>query len=152
MHPSRELDKLIAEKVFGLIVDFDNDRWFDGTQVAENKDDFGKYDLVRSISGGTSMPRTRSLPHYSTDIYAAWQVVDKIHSSFFNDTYEFGYWDGNNFKIRLKLILYKEEIGYEARFMDEQNNTAACGAGETAPHAICLAALRCVDVLYYSCG
>jgi hypothetical protein len=51
----RELDALVAERVLGLRID---DAWFqhpDGRRVSSD-----------------------GLPHYSTDIAAAWQVVDKL--------------------------------------------------------------------------
>jgi len=63
-------------------------------------------------------------PLFSTSIAAAWQVVEKLVRS--PDT--------------LRLII--SELGVTAVFT---HNKQAIGEGDTAPEAICLAALKAID-------
>ncbi len=62
-------------------------------------------------------------PAYSTDIAAAWQVVDKLHA--------------------LSFYLEVGSAGWMARFA---NISATEASAATAPLAICLAALKAVGV------
>jgi hypothetical protein len=112
----RDLDALVAEKVMGFVV---------------NRRDGGPWHLVgehpfqargRCCGGG--------LPPYSTDIGAAWEVVEKI-------------WDGGR--------------GMSWRVVDDVPPTVCAefwegdheyeGIGQSAPHAICLAALAAVKAV-----
>lgn len=105
MKPSRELDALIAEKVMGR------------NQVG----------LI--LAGALANIPVSDLPHYSTDIAAAWAVVEKALEI-------------RKVKIEMtkgKFIVY---------FQNPQNarNTAAYAVGISAPHAICLAALKALSI------
>jgi len=66
MEPGRELDALVADKVMGFRVDGD---------ICENQD-FTQWngDFLHIVSKEGNLP----LPHYSTDISAAWEVVEKM--------------------------------------------------------------------------
>lgn len=78
--------------------------------------------IIENVFG---VPRHKvSLPRFSVDIDAAWQVVDKMKD------------DGLSFVIQYMPKLYYVQFGY-----GDYYTTAA-----TAPLAICRAALvRCID-------
>jgi hypothetical protein len=78
MQPGPELDRLIADKVIG---------W---TKV-ESETEYGKILILGNPAmkekDWVSIPADWSpYPHYSTDISAAWEVVEKLN----NDGWEFG--------------------------------------------------------------
>lgn len=100
MKPGRELDALIAEKVMGMNV---------------------QHGRVWSQEG--KCLRETDLPSYSTDIAAAWEVVEK-----------------------LKLGLLPDGDKWIAGQADRAGlETSNLCWGDTAPHAICLAALNAVS-------
>lgn len=112
MKPGRELDSLVAEKVMGWRKDSDGD-W-----ERPSKD---------AIDGWYP----DHLFPYSTDIAAAWEVVEKLTAQFGDDFTIWSIWSREN-KIR-------------ARFNRGESRTYAAQAdAPTAPHAICLAALKAV--------
>lgn len=108
LKPGRELDALIAHKVMGLEV-------HNGFEV---------------VGEGAFRAPSRAFPvkRYSTDIAAAWEVVDSLRSRFegfywnLNETYD-GMWTVNFWPKGSELN------------------------GDTAPHAICLAALKAVGAV-----
>jgi len=107
----REIDRLIAERVMG---------W---TNLS----------MIGNRFGTTPEGKThRIVPQYSTDVSAAWEVVEKLRQS--------GYQGGINWAI--------SELGYECAFVealhspDERQTSRA----ETAPLAICLAALKVIGM------
>lgn len=107
----RELDALIAEHVMG---------WQQVlTFTADTKE--GQYEWIDPDL------TSQALPHYSTDIAAAWLVVQKIES----------------FSLIAPGAWYAGgEYHNEDRWCCETATTIAYG--DTAPHAICLAALKAV--------
>lgn len=82
------------------------------------------------------------IPSYSTDISAAWEVVEHIHKT-----------------TNLIISIQRQEVndvnrGYYAVFMKKYFPPGGTNDiydnwhfGETAPHAICLAALKVMGVL-----
>lgn len=108
MDAGREIDALVAEKVMGLDV----------------FEDQANYRGVGTIPHATT-GRLGDLPHYSTDIAAAWQVLDKF------DGYDLSKAWAN--EDRYGCALACELWYYDGR--------GAAGAS-TMPHAICLAALK----------
>jgi hypothetical protein len=100
MTPGLELDALIAEKVMGLSV---------------------SKEIIRDGSGARYYPE---LLHYSTDIAAAWEVVEKMGTLPRKDMQRGGF-----------QVNY-DDHGWTASFWREY------AFGESAPHAICLAALK----------
>ena len=92
-----ELDALVAEKVMGLV-----------------KGSFGW------INSDTAIPI--ALPLYSTDIAAAWEVVERFKDW---DWKLYSHGEGESF------VIYKDGTHYEA-------------TAPTAPLAICRAALKAV--------
>lgn len=103
--PGRELDALIAKKVMGYHLKKDdcNSYWIDNDNIEPNH-----------------------THDYSTDISAAWQIVEKLRHTWWVDV-----------EARSTLDVCKlesQEHINERKFIEE--------IGDSAPHAICLAALR----------
>jgi hypothetical protein len=111
---SAELDALVAEKVMGLNV---------------GRDPRDKRYVVFRDGNDLPVKEWDSLPPYSTDISASWAVVEKMRTHslpedpaavFVVEVDKDGFWAG----WRWHEMVY---TGYKAK---------------TAPHAICLAALK----------
>ncbi len=120
MKPGRELDALVAEKVFakpGLLCICENPR-FSGDPWTG--DPLTIYHCVKCR-------KSADFPCYSTNIAAAWEVVERFEDSGF----------------LLTKVPNTEELNpfYTAIFAQK-----FCCFGETAAHAICLAALATADV------
>lgn len=98
----RELDAEIARIVFGRTIEMRT---------------------IRSVRGNRQEPRG-PLPAYSTDIAAAWQVVEKFKA------------EHHHFDVQVAFDLSGNAVGYNARAANARKVGAA-----TAPLAICLAAL-----------
>jgi hypothetical protein len=125
MKPGRELDKLIAERVMGQTVGRKN---FDG---------FGGRagDPIILTPGGPY--NWEECPDYSTDIAAAWEVVEKLLAE-----------PGKGFEISVghmfKRHKDKSETKYWECFIEDEKERRFIEEADTAPHAICLAALKAV--------
>jgi len=118
--PGRELDVLVAEKVIGnQVISIGGDPETIGLQEAK---------ILPSGSAGGS----RNLAHYSTDILAAWEVVEKFE----NDGGIINY--GNMFEGERKPWV---SIGY-LKSPVHSHHAFVMAHGETAAHAVCLAALK----------
>ena len=140
----RELDALVAEKVMGKTVEFIP------SEPVEIKDDPTAFFGVTTNFGGAvftsdrewlvddwlDIEAVRAVANYSTDIAAAWAVVEKIA--------EGGFW--------LKLTTpFTPEQPYWAGFTPHNitgwNGRPDHQAGDLSPsRAICLAALKAVGV------
>lgn len=126
MNPGREMDALVAEKIFGCVVKFSDD-FFNGAAIAKNKNDFGKFTKIETISGPASLPKFWSLPHYSEDIAAAWAVVEKLLP---------------------RIISLRWCDDWEINeYLPDKKETVFLAEADTAPHAICLAALKAVGAI-----
>ena len=128
MEAGRELDALVAEKVMGWVL---------------NRHEFGSElpgGPLKSLGIAPDGSHIMGLPHFSTNISAAWEVVERLDA--------LGYW----FQGR-------------TRFDNEGEHDDGCWAGFTPhlttgwngqpdhytnapsmPHAICLAALKAVGI------
>lgn len=110
MKPGRELDQLVAEKIFGLEVV--KETWDEGKECSYSIGEPDYWYTANEPGGYLHNP----VPFYSTDIAAAWEVFEKVK-------------------------LYRLE-----RWNDGHGWSASSGRnrerGDTAPHAICLAALE----------
>ena len=124
MKPGRELDVIVAEKVMGLkdvrkITDpMAQGAFGDILYSAEKPDPYPD-------NAGIWLGHLTRVPSYSTDIAAAFEVWDKL----------------NNKRWALEKCLDDRwsvfvELQYEGR--------VSIATGESAPHAICLAALKAV--------
>lgn len=111
MKPGRELDALIAEKVMGLAV-------LNG-QIFRYDKSYEKGDIATAVGC--------PIPSYSTDMAAAWEVVEKLEGI-------------NIFKD------YPEKNEWHVSFLmcDDFGCDDLCTSSNSAPHAICLAALKAV--------
>lgn len=116
MNPGRELDALVAEKVMEL----KNIRKLNTEAIK----DF-VYDRPNLITGLHVIEDL--VPEYSTDIAAAWEVVERLAE-----------YHGN--KCDLDYGEFLEGL-WTVRFGFGNDSCSA----ETAPHAICLAALKVVE-------
>lgn len=127
MKPGREFDALVAEKVMGC-----KGLGFKSlTQIDPNTLDYQSCDCPghpHAIEWNDMGGRRYALKHYSTDISAAWEVVEKLSR---NGCYGFdlGWTSSTNGKP------------WHATFAGGRD---AHAWAETAPHAICLAALKAV--------
>ena len=106
MKAGRELDALVAEKVMGWV---------------ENTDPQG----CCYIEPHTGVEHHSFAP--STDIAAAWEVLDAI--------------GGNEFDAEITCGMDGVSVGINRTISGDHEH---CATGDTAPHAICLAALEAV--------
>lgn len=136
MEPGRELDALVAEKVMGW------KRLFSDESVRKIVETSGPIsagginflmNLQNSwIIPGEPSPEIIEVPQYSTDIAAAWAVVEK-----FKSPYHFDLW---------RAPYRAAEISWSCSFsksIDARDIVRADAA--TAAHAICLAALEAMQ-------
>jgi hypothetical protein len=118
MNPGRELDALIAMEVMG----------FNPEDFTYTKEELEKMQVVGSVV--TIKPK---LKPYSTDITAAWEVVEKIKDAVKGCDGVFKIqWNDDN-----KWVVYWDHE-------DLINCADIQGESLMAPHAICLAALKAV--------
>lgn len=117
MEAGRELDKLVAEKIFGLV----------------KIETYGPLSGLRLIVAGYKNESTGSviftLPEYSQDMNAAWEVVEKIKSLSQSDG---------------KFDTCREPwVGFCTRLTDYEDHFGEA-FGRITPLSICLAALIAV--------
>jgi hypothetical protein len=124
MKPGRELDALIAEKVMGWgPIEIDRN----GNPVGINPDYPSKF-------------KCHIVPNYSTDIAAAWTVVEKL---------KLCVWPTTDGRYLCLLDQFSLEYGDEYWFggsnvLENIERDWIAAVAQTAPHAICLAALKTV--------
>ena len=123
MKAGRELDALIAEKVMGLTR-------HDESYVAEGVGKVLRF-VWRDGCGTCVYSGDMFLPHYSTNIADAWTVVEKLVST-----------PGPNGDHHSVQVDYS---GDAVVVIDENEDWQVSAIASTAPHAICLAALRAVS-------
>ena len=114
MNAGRELDALVAEHVMGWSLNSNNFGHVPRGWPPEMTPLDTNYDPV-------------DVPAYSTDIAAAWEVVEKMNAE----------------DIRLELYSPYGDPHWACQFWMEGELVAGAGV-DTAPHAICLAALKAV--------
>jgi hypothetical protein len=116
---NREIDALIANKIFALVV---RDR-LTGEERPLTFDDL--------IMSGDHL-RIVTLPHYSTDIAAAWLVVEQMIKA------------STNGDFHLEHLGPKDEGDWTCGTCRDDPSTWA--TADTAPLAICKAALKSVGI------
>lgn len=121
MKPGRELDALIAEKVMGWIP-YEPERAF--AYPGWHTPDGEFLNIAR-------------LPPYSTDITAAWEVVDKLKLAVVPID-ETKWWAGKMGDHGHDEDPLTSDTWVEQAMRDGKHGRIA----DTAPHAICLAALK----------
>lgn len=124
----RELDRLIAEKVMD-----EPEYWsvrFGGSRYGDFKTLEAAEKCAKKIQGDfkASVQTYFDCPHYSTDIRAAWLVVEKLRA--------YGW--------QFACTLYNDKLPY-ASFCRGASNAHNAEA-ETMPQAISLAALKALKV------
>lgn len=112
---SRELDAKVAELVMGYELIKIRDIYVEGAWNGDNPDSL------------IELPHQEKLPHYSTDIAAAWKVVEKF-------SFDLKDWNGCG---------EEDYRGYTCKLYD--GRTQVEETADTAPLAICLAALKAVE-------
>lgn len=123
MKPGRELDALIAEKVMGCKV------------LWQASSVYGPYCGCLSGSRFQEGPHSgpnrfdENLKDYSTDISAAWEVAKKLANML-----------GVHGEFQIRYVSFNGEWHVDT----ESSGLIVHVAAETAPHAICLAALKAV--------
>lgn len=150
MKPGRELDALVAEKVMGLSVwrkpnlaEFEDSgrrgligvpSVLMGHSAQQINDMFHTADLLAegdSYRVGAE-DSTQLVPHYSTDIAAAWEVVERSRKT-------------HSFTVSSE---WEHSWHCEVKWHLEDNTQGDSWAqADAAPHAICLAALKAVGAL-----
>ncbi len=129
LEAGRELDALVAEKVMGLDVrstHSDYDPTFTSREVVA-----GHEALMRLTSGDPKY----FLPHYSTNMEAAWPVVEKLHEqghAVSVATYSLYGCSVSEYRWQCVMAMGVRQVAHEV--------------APTAPYAICLAALKAVGV------
>jgi hypothetical protein len=134
MEAGRELDAIIAEKVMGWQRETDerelrrlNSGYLDASEYAR---------WWINPSGGWAC----ASPRYSTDIAAAWEVVERLKDANRDDaSYDFDliYESSKERETGLR----NDVFGWFAQFGEAEHGS---GRADTAPLAICLAALEAV--------
>lgn len=121
MQPGRELDALIAEKVMGITKL--SHRPLDANEMCRR--------CFRPAGQGDNLPASCVAQPYSTDIAAAWEVVEKLDLFGKRDMFIYKNWRG---KYSIDETV---DAGMGTRDI-------AIAEADTAPQAICLAALKAV--------
>lgn len=116
MKPGRELDALVAEKVMGIKTEY-----YSGC-------------LVEKVSAHFEQrvyPLDYLIPEYSTDISAAWKVVERIEK---------------RFVLQKVFLPHSDQPSFSAHFSNEKviDFWREGSVAPTASHAICLAALKTI--------
>ena len=136
MEAGREMDALVAEKVMGCSVMREN--------YHRTLGDGGKWEWLRcGCIGGPhnyrdDTARDGMLVYYSTDISAAWEVVEKMGAL----GWKFGMvqdgtlWDVNT---------YNPDVRPSCAFCGHTPSGAINASAPTVPLAICRAALKAVE-------
>jgi hypothetical protein len=127
MNPGRELDALIAEKVMGLEVSFT-------IYPPEGADGYEIQKIGGDCFDGCTKLHWSSMPEYSTDIAAAWEVVEKVRTK----------------KISVSLVTCwddsKDMMQWVCKIEWGGTDRFEFALQDTAPHAICLAALKTMGI------
>lgn len=131
MKPGRELDALVAEKVMGWVSVSKEHHWnYVRGYPAGWPDEYSGLP-PDGYTGDDEFRRDyRKIHAYSSSIADAWLVVEKLKET----------------KGRVSVDWFEDTIGYRWHvYVGEGDEQSVVGA-ETAPHAICLAALKAVGV------
>lgn len=119
MEPGRELDALVAENVFGAKVNFER---------RYPRADLKLYHPCCPAMEDRCSPEDYfDVPEYSTDIAAAWEVFEKLLGK------------------EAHAAICRRHDGRWLVVDDCGDGFDLIADGETAPHAICLAALKAVS-------
>lgn len=137
LEAGRELDALVAEKIFGSLwraYRSDDEEKSVIRLFAPSRADYCEeiqYKNQWGTSSGFYPTDYPDLPAYSTDIAAAWEVVEKVGTGW----------------LYLSLLQDSDKVaGYWRAAFHRLKETPQLVDADTAPLAICLAALKAVGV------
>jgi hypothetical protein len=137
--PGPELDVLVAEKVMGLDLSMFTkfDEIINAIKREENPHLLGLHAkrLTKLCSSGQTKTN-RAAPRYSTDIRAAWEVVEKVC-----EDRSLIIFTG----LGTTCVTNRDEFGEHEYLAGWGDGPLIDAIATTAPHAICLAALRACD-------
>lgn len=123
--PGRELDALISEKVFGrTVIRISKEEALDLMALRSYQSASGRMEMIQTLLMGVDSETREPPPHYSTDIAAAWEVVEKLNPK----------------EDEFRLVNFRGQ-GWECTFRFFRGDREE---GETVPHSICLAALKAI--------
>jgi len=138
MKPGNELDELIASKVMGVDISvYKLHSWelYNNGKVYNFAYDHGNHNGPRCTrcdyyychhcQKGPTEPCKITVFSYSTNISSAWRLVEKLQSKGFG-----------------LEIMKSPNLKYMVSFLE----SAPTVEGETAPHAICLAVLKALEI------
>ena len=130
MKPGRELDALVAEKVMGWKPLLGPSKEMD-EGFKERYWEYARNHALRLTPESSFLPGLEHpVPPYSTDIGAVWEVVEKLGLAF-----------------ELGWLPEDKGFNWDASFGEKRGSEAGTTTyASTAPHAICLAALKAVRV------
>lgn len=111
LEPGLELDKLIAKKVLG---------WFQDSDIGGPRAWWFENDETMASGAYPTMDEALHLNHFSTDIKAAWVLVERF---------------------RLTVRPFGDTFWTATKKYNEDEMVFLRNLAPTAPHAICLAAL-----------
>ena len=138
MNPGKELDALVAERVMGCDLEPNEPCGTSLSHCPYDKSEHTRFFLTGLVSSGTPKP-------YSTDIGAAWEVVEKLGQERIPKRVIPGEMQ------KYCLWLHQDIDGsFVAHFSPDESTEMSLSAGfptgpnTTAAHAICLAALKAV--------
>jgi hypothetical protein len=117
MKPGRELDAIVAEQVFGCLID---------------RNQVGPWQIHETQSNGIVV--LKSIPPYSTDWAAAGEVAEKLRIALV--PLEGGRWAASQDE---QSIMWMERG--KPCYSYFERNLDSWSIADTAPHAICLAAI-----------
>lgn len=140
LEPGRELDTLVAEKVMGWRKGDWKKDWGDGSKAEY-------FDIWLMPEGELPSYRCSTPPRFSTDIAEAWRVVEKLKNVVGNEGFTLGYCLEHYIETGEELwevhaVVLMDHILDGNGWGDPVDEVWAA----TAPHAICLAALKAVSV------
>lgn len=127
MPAGREMDVLVAERVFGFAVDHE----FDMPRVKQLRDKYDEFGV---------------LPNYSTDIGAAWEVVDKIAEIIRSDVYlgALSYPSIEQGGIGHWCVTWGLADADDEEWIEHPSDFPATAGANSASLAICRAALKAI--------
>lgn len=149
MKPGREMDAELARKVMGCDVHKLEIPIGTAYMLAESgKEPKELYDQITVYSCQCSPIHVHNLkngeiPEYSTDIAAAWEVVEKIKEVKVKEGKE----ESWMFTVTFEQDTKKWLAGYQYVYCDYSTNWINGAIAETPAHAICLSALAALKAV-----
>lgn len=137
LKPGRELDALVAEKVMECkLIDQEPYKLAYGISTPATK-----ACGCNPVKHNGEEFYLMGIKNYSTDITAAWEVVERFHSRCNDRAIEITMYSGQNALGKT----WANNKGYKVEFIDGLDGPPHVTHSNSLPHAICLAALKAVS-------